>query len=126
MAVAHTPTAVICEDDAASQRIALEALERCGFRVVAQVDTVMDAAQYARVFQPDVLVLDLLLPWVSGEYVISVIRHEAPQCAIVVCSAHATDAAIASGASFAVTKGSVASLEAVLKTVANGDGSLRA
>ena len=108
------PTAVVCEDDPVSQRVARAALERCGYRVVAGVDTVMDAARAAQVFQPDVMVLDLMLPWVSGEFGISFVREEAPGCTIIVCSTFDAENALACGAAFAVTKGCVGELEDVL------------
>ncbi|HVE94383.1 MAG TPA: response regulator [Acidimicrobiales bacterium] len=111
------PTAVVCEDDPVSRRVASATLERCGYRVVAGVDTVMDATRAAQVFQPDVMVLDLMLPWVSGEFGISFVREVAPRCTIIVCSAFDARDALASGASFAVPKGSAEELEAVLWTL---------
>lgn len=123
---AARPTAVVCEDDPVSRRAASATLERCGYRVVAGVDTAMDAARAAQVFKPDVMVLDLMLPWVRGEFCISFVREEVPHCTIIVCSALDTADALASGAAFAVRKGSVEQLEAVLSSLDHADQAARA
>lgn len=119
LTVRKPPTAVVCEDDPVSRQLAFAALEKSGYRVVAGVDTVMDAARAAKVFQPDVMILDLMLPWVSGEYAISVINQEAPDCTIVICSSHDATAALECGAALAVPKGSLEQLQAVLWALAS-------
>ncbi|MEY2399583.1 MAG: hypothetical protein QOJ00_2757 [Actinomycetota bacterium] len=109
-----TPTLVICDDDRMTRQIFRSVAERCGFEVLAGVDSAIEALQLATRFRPDVLLLDLSLPNMSGEDIVAPIRAVAPDCTIVICSAYDPSAAIRNGAVYVVPKGSPELLESTL------------
>jgi two-component system nitrogen regulation response regulator GlnG len=108
------PTLVICEDDQMTRKILRAVAERCGYEVLAGVETAVEALQMASTYQPDVLLLDLVLPNMSGEDIVAPIRNAAPACAIIVCSSYDPSAAIRNGALYVVPKGSTEKLETTL------------
>jgi len=112
------PRAVICDDDAMSRQLARSALERCGFEVLAGVGTALEALQLVMTYQPDVLMLDLVLPAMSGEDIVIPIQRGAPDTTIVISSSHDPSAAIHNGASYIVPKGQTKRLEEVLTMLA--------
>ena len=111
------PTLVICDDDRMSRQIFRAVAERCGYEVLAGVDSAIDALQLVTRFKPDVLMLDLSLPNMSGEEIVVPVRTVAPDCAIVICSSYDPAAAIRNGAVFVVPKGSTEQLEAMLNSL---------
>lgn len=111
------PTAAVCDDDPMTRRLMTTMLEQAGYEVVGRVDSAMAAIQVASMSQPDVLLLDLVLPNMSGEDAIPAIRNAAPDCTIVVCSAHDASTAIRNGAVLVVPKGAIGELEKVLATL---------
>jgi len=111
------PTAVVCDDDPMTRRLLTTMLEKAGYDVLSRVDTAMGAIQAATISQPDVILLDLVLPNMSGEDAIPAIRAGAPDCTIVVCSAHDASTAIRNGAVLVVPKGAIAELEKVLSAL---------
>ncbi|MEY2470298.1 MAG: two-component system, OmpR family, sensor kinase [Actinomycetota bacterium] len=112
------PRAVICDDDAMSRQLARAALERCGYEVLAGVGTALEALQLVMTYQPDVLMLDLVLPAMNGEDIVIPIQRGAPDCTIVISSSHDPSAAIHNGASYIVPKGQTKRLEDVLTMLA--------
>lgn len=114
--------AVICDDDAMTRTYLRSLLERCGYEVLAGVGTAVEALQLAVTYQPDVLVLDLSLPAMSGEEVIESVRQAAPNCAIVIFSSFDPSAAIRNGALYIVPKGETTRLETTLLLVAERAG----
>jgi len=111
------PTAVVCDDDPMSRRLMTTVLEQVGYEVVGRVDNAMGAIQAATMSQPDVMLLDLVLPNMSGEDAIPAIRAAAPDCTIVICSAHDASSAVRNGAALVVAKGALNELEKVLKAI---------
>lgn len=112
------PRAVVCDDDPMSRQLARGLLTAAGFDVIAGVGTAVDALQVVMTHKPDVLVLDLGLPGMSGETIIPAIRDAVPHCAVVVCSAFDMTKAIQLGAVYVAMKGAHKELETMLSALA--------
>ena len=110
--------AVICDDDAMTRSIERAVLERAGFEIMAEVGTAIEALQLCLNYRPDVLLLDLVLPAMSGEDVIPAINSGAPDTTIIIVSSFDPSAAIHAGARFVVPKTSNKELEALLVSIA--------
>ncbi|MBA2607796.1 MAG: response regulator [Actinobacteria bacterium] len=108
------PTLIICDDDQMTRKIFRAVAERCGYEVIAGVESAIEALQAVAAYRPDVLLLDLVLPHMSGEDIVAPIREVAPGCTIVICSTYDPAAAIRNGAVFVVPKGSNEKLESTL------------
>jgi DNA-binding NarL/FixJ family response regulator len=84
----------------------------CDFEVVGEVADALEVIPRVKALKPDVLVLDLVMPGLSGLEIIRRLAHEAPQTRVVVLSMHASEAyvveALRYGASAYVLKGSEA------------------
>ncbi len=93
-------------------------LERCGYEVLAGVGTAVEALQVVVTYQPELLLLDLVLPAMSGEDVIAAVQTGAPACQIVIFSSFDASSAIRNGALFVVPKGETKKLEATLMSMA--------
>lgn len=115
--LAARPTAVICDDDPLSRQVLTAALEGVGYEVVGRVANAAAAIQLVTTYQPDVLILDLVLPAMSGEDAIPLIQAASPDCTIIVWSAFDSSAAIRQGALIVVHKGCLDQLEVVLNRV---------
>jgi two-component system, NarL family, invasion response regulator UvrY len=59
-----------------------------GFSLAGQGGTALDALSLARTCNPDVLVMDLNLPGLSGINVIAPIRSHAPEVGVLILSSH--------------------------------------
>jgi CheY-like chemotaxis protein len=90
---------VLCADDD-RDILALVALrlERAGYRVAQAVDG-EQALSLARELQPDVLVLDVMMPRMTGTEVVAALRAdtETARLPVVLLSARAQDADVARG-----------------------------
>jgi CheY-like chemotaxis protein len=111
------PTAVVCDDDHMSRQIARAILEKVGYEVISGVGTAIEALQVVLEFQPDVLLLDLSLPGMSGEEVLPSIRTSAPETTVIVFSSYDPTTAVKNGAALIVPKGQPKQLEAMLVRV---------
>lgn len=104
--VTTTRTILICEDEAALRELVRVSLGP-GYGFLEASDG-MEALELARVHKPDAVVLDLMLPGLSGLDVLSRLREEANEgnLPIVVISAwsDARDDALAAGADRFVLK----------------------
>ncbi len=71
-------------------------LKRQGYDVHASLDGV-DALYQASYYKPDLIVLDLMMPWASGDAVLGFIRstHALKQTRVLVVSAHPDGAKLA-------------------------------
>lgn len=112
------PTAVICDDDAMSRQIARAVFEKAGYRVLAGVGTALEALDMVLDHQPDVLLLDLVMPGMSGEEILPAIRSGSPDTQVVIYSSYDPTYAVRNGALFVVTKGQHAKLEATVERLA--------
>jgi DNA-binding NarL/FixJ family response regulator len=93
---------LIVDDHARFRRTARRALERDGWTVVGEATDGAGALHAVRTLQPDVVLLDVGLPDMSGLEVARRLRDSAPQAAVVVISTHDSadyqELAVANGA----------------------------
>ena len=112
------PTAVICDDDPMSRSIARAIFEKAGYRVLAGVGTALEALDMVLDHQPDVLLLDLVMPGMSGEEILPSIKASSPDTQVIVYSAYDPTYAVKSGAMFVVSKGQHGKLESTVERLA--------
>ncbi|MBN1681190.1 MAG: response regulator [Anaerolineae bacterium] len=82
-------TILIIEDDEQFQDLLQMALERHGHNVLRSLNGV-DALYQASYHQPDLIILDLMMPWASGDAVLGFIRStdQLKDIPVLVLSAH--------------------------------------
>jgi len=122
---------ILIADDHSVVRAGLRALlERQGhFRVVAEANTGEEAIQKAQETQPDIAVLDIRMPGISGKIGSRKIVEAVPGCRVIMLTSYAEDellmAAIQAGASGYVLKriGDNELVQAV-ERVSRGEGML--
>ncbi len=101
---------ILIADDHAVVRAGLRALleRRAGFQVVAEADTGEDAVVKALEHKPDVAVLDVRMPGLSGIEACRKITEQLPNCRVIILTSYAEDellfAAIRAGAAGYVLK----------------------
>lgn len=112
--------ALLCDDHATVREIVAEMLSDCGYEVVGQATLATEAIAFAESLQPDVIVLDLVLPGMSGLQAIPVLKVLAPHTAVVVFSAFEIyrDAALEAGALTFVDKTDMVGLDEMLRALA--------
>jgi DNA-binding NarL/FixJ family response regulator len=122
-----TPLRVLLVDDHALVRIGLTSVIAAegGLEVCGEASTGARAVELYRTLRPDVVLMDLRLPDISGVQATTEIRKEFPDAKLVVISSFAPDeevyAAIAAGAQAYVLKTIEAEeLVAVIRKVASG------
>src|SRR4029077_28196 len=120
---------VLIVDDHALLREGLRSrLEReAGIAVVGEADTAERAASVARKVQPDLILLDLLLPRKGGYDAIPELRAVAPDARILVVSSQAAPSSVrralsAGAAGYLPKRSSDRELVAAIQLVANGGG----
>jgi two-component system nitrate/nitrite response regulator NarL len=79
--------AIAVEDDEAVSRLIAQVLTSHGFEVCGTAASGEDGVTLARREKPDVALVDLGLPKMSGEDVIATIRHELPKTACIALTA---------------------------------------
>ena len=85
-------TIVLAEDHHIVRQGIRAILERePGFEVVGETSDGLEAAQLVEHLQPDVLVLDLMIPSLSGLEVARQVRQRSPKTCIVILSMHAAE-----------------------------------
>jgi two-component system, NarL family, response regulator DevR len=122
---------ILIADDHSVVRAGLRALlERQGhFRVIAEAGTGEEAIEAAKVHQPDVTVMDIRMPGISGIEACRRIVEHVPGCRVIMLTSYAEDelvmAAIQAGASGYVLKriGDNELVQAV-ERVSRGEGML--
>jgi len=88
----HHPIRVVIADDEADVRLLLRIqLELEGFVIAGEASDGQEAVDACRDSQPDVVVLDLLMPGVNGFEAIPMLRRQHPDVAIVAYTAVAGD-----------------------------------
>lgn len=119
---------LVVDDDRKTVELARLYLEKNGYKVL-MASTGTDALDVARNKQPDLIVLDLMLPGLDGLDICRVLRSEGNKVPIIMLTARTLDddklAALDLGADDYVTKPFsprelVARVRAVLRRVANG------
>ncbi len=119
-------TRVIVVDDAPLFQAGIAAaLENAGFEVVGQAEDAMRAVAESKRLQPDVVVLDVLMPGLSGLDVVDKIVEAVPHTKVVLLTASESEedllSAIKSGASgYVVKETPLPQLVAAIKDVVKG------
>ncbi|MEB3211672.1 MAG: response regulator transcription factor [Leptolyngbyaceae bacterium] len=93
------PIQILVADDHPIVRQGLVAIlnDQTDMTVVAEVNNGQQAVEQFRLLQPDVAILDLQMPEVSGVEAIAAIRAEFPEAAIIMFSIYETDEDIYQG-----------------------------
>lgn len=107
-----TPTALLVDDDQDIRHLIRLYLERMGgFEVVGEAVDGLDGIEQAGRLQPDVVLLDIMMPRMSGHEAIPELSRAAPRSMIVMLSALAAgiheEPAISAGAFAYVEKSKV-------------------
>jgi DNA-binding NarL/FixJ family response regulator len=93
---------VIADDHPLTRSALTSLLEQHGFSVIAEAGDGAEAIDRARELRPDIVLLDLTMPGMSGLEALPRIRAAAPECEVVVLTASGTEdnllAAIRGGA----------------------------
>jgi CheY-like chemotaxis protein len=112
--------ALVCDDYSMVRETIRPLLVEAGFETVREATLATEAIALAELVQPDVIVLDLSLPGMSGLQAIPILRLVSPRSAIVVFSAYDIwrEAAVDAGALSYVDKSDLPGLQAVLVQVA--------
>ena len=82
------PSVLIVDDHAHFRRTARRALQRDGWTIAGEAEDGEAALRAARELEPDVVLLDVGLPGVSGLEVARRLREELPSLVVVVISTH--------------------------------------
>jgi two-component system invasion response regulator UvrY len=95
-------------------------LVEAGFETVREATLATEAISLAEMCQPDVIVLDLSLPGMSGLQAIPILKLVSPRSTIVVFSAYDIwrEACVDAGAAAYVDKGDLQALDEALRRVA--------
>jgi CheY-like chemotaxis protein len=80
-----SPRVLIVEDSEDQRNLLRTYLEKAGCRVVA-VPNAEDAIASYLLDTPQIAIIDLLLPGINGWELVRKLRHDRPECAIVVSS----------------------------------------
>jgi CheY-like chemotaxis protein len=84
-------TAVVCDDDDVMRGVVRDLAEERGLKVLAETDHGIDVVDLVRRFDVDVVLLDLVLPDLSGEDVLVRLQEQGLRPWIVVFTAYDTD-----------------------------------
>jgi CheY-like chemotaxis protein len=87
-----TTVAVVCDDDVTLRGVVRGFLERAGYQVTAEVGLMPDLLDVVATGHPQVVVLDVALPGMSGLEGIDALRKLSPESRILVFSAFELDA----------------------------------
>jgi two-component system response regulator NreC len=118
---------VLIADDHKIMREALRSLleKNRTFTCVAEVDDGLQAVQAAKDLQPDIVIMDLIMPKLNGIEATARIKAELPKTAVVVLSfhaprAHVTQALHAGATAYLLKDAAFEELLTALKVVARG------
>ena len=113
--------ALVCDDYSMVRETIRPLLVEAGFETIREATLATEAISLAEMTQPDVIVLDLSLPGMSGLQAIPILRLVSPRSAVVVFSAYDIwrDACVDAGASAYVDKSDLQALDETLRRVAN-------
>ena len=81
---------LLVEDEAPIRRFTRINLENAGFRIL-EAETGEEGIELARKERPDIVVLDLMLPGISGYDVCELLRTEMPEIGIIMLTAKSQD-----------------------------------
>ena len=112
--------ALVCDDYSMVRETIRPLLVEAGFEIVREATLATEAISLAEMIQPDVVVLDLSLPGMSGLQAIPILKLVSPRSVVVVFSAYDIwrEASLEAGAYTYVDKGDLQALDEVLRRVA--------
>ena len=112
--------ALVCDDYSMVRETVRPLLVEAGFETVREATLATEAISLAEMTQPDVIVLDLSLPGMSGLQAIPILKLVSPRSTIIVFSAYDIwrEACVDAGAAAYVDKGDLESLADVLARAA--------
>ena len=112
--------AVVCDDYSMVRETIRPLLVEMGFETIREASLATEAISLVELTQPDLIVLDLSLPGMSGLQAIPILKLVSPSSTVVVFSAYDVwrDACLDAGASAYVDKSDIEGLETVLRRVA--------
>lgn len=82
-----SPTLVICDDDPIARQVIDGLATAAGYETVGEAELAVHAVDLARFHKPDVVVLDVSMPGLSGTEAVRLVREESPATKIVLASA---------------------------------------
>lgn len=88
---------VVADDSLVMRRLLQRILSEAGYEVVAQASNGQEAVEQFRRHRPDLLILDLNMPILSGLDALKIIRAEDSSARVVICSAVAVTGMIERG-----------------------------
>ncbi len=85
------PTTIVLADDHPVFRVGLRTLleKEQDFRVIGEAFNGIEAVRLAHRLNPDVLILDLMMPGMNGLYVTSEVKQYSPRTRVIILSMHA-------------------------------------
>jgi CheY-like chemotaxis protein len=115
-----TLRALVCDDYSMVRETIRPLLVEAGFETVREATLATEAISLAEMTQPDVIVLDLSLPGMSGLQAIPILKLVSPRSTVIVFSAYDIwrEACVDAGAAAYVDKGDLDALQSVLERVA--------
>jgi DNA-binding NarL/FixJ family response regulator len=122
----HAPLRVVIADDHPFYRAGLaDMLDRCGIEVVAEVPNGEAALRAVEDAAPDVVVMDLNMPGLSGPEATRALAERAPASRVLVLSVSAqdddvTDAILAGAGGYVLKDSPVEEIVAAIESIASG------
>jgi len=115
-----TLRALVCDDYSMVRETIRPLLVEAGFETVREATLATEAISLAEMIQPDVIVLDLSLPGMSGLQAIPILKLVSPRSTVIVFSAYDIwrEACVDAGAAAYVDKGDLEALQTVLEGLA--------
>jgi DNA-binding NarL/FixJ family response regulator len=88
----HTPTLLICDDNPNIRHLLRTYVEsRTPFEVCGEAAHGMEAIEKAKELQPDLILLDLSMPVMTGAEAAVILKREVPRMKIILFSMHLDD-----------------------------------
>lgn len=111
-----TRTAVICDDDPVMRDVLASLLANAGYEVVGTADTAIRAIELVDHAHPDLVIVDVAMPGMSGLEAVPVLRRVSPGAKVIVCSAFDVSeaSAVAAGAIAVIDKSKLIDLTRLL------------
>lgn len=82
---------LICDDSMFARQVTRRMVEHAGFQIAGEAQDGEEAVEQYRSLRPSLLLVDLVMPRLSGTEAIRRIMEEDPEARILVCSAMGQD-----------------------------------
>src|SRR5512132_912357 len=82
---------IIADDDPLARRAVRDALQEAGIVVIAEASNGLDAVQLSLHYEPDVVLMDVVMPSMDGVTATRKLCERAPHVKVVMLSANADD-----------------------------------